>query len=124
MHPTHYARCIQDRFKKGAASWNVQGILGAMCRFLKDSPARRGQYEKCNKNDDAAQQIYPLAFFTWVENKPVASRALDCIDNFNAYMEWWGKQPPSKKPKNNHSFDTLATHQKEKFLEVRIPFFS
>ena len=70
----------------------------------------RESIEKCNKNDDAAQPIYPLLFFTWVENKPVASRALDCIDNFNAYMEWWGKQPPSKKPKNNHSFDTLATH--------------
>ena len=82
-------------FKKGAPSWNIPGILGAMYRFLKDSPARRDQYEKCNKYDDA-QPIYPLLFFTvrWVENKPVASRALDCIDNFNAYMEWWGKQPP------------------------------
>ena len=73
-----------------------------MYRILKDSPARRDQYEKCsNKNDDTDQPTYPLPFFTvrWVENKPVAAEALDCWSNFKAYMRWWETQPPSKKPK-------------------------
>ena len=58
LHIVHGA--FKTGFKKGAASWNAQGILGAMCRFLKDSPTRRDQYEKCNKNDDAAQPICSL----------------------------------------------------------------
>ena len=100
LHIVHGA--FKTGFKKGASNWNVQGILGAMYRILKDSPARRDQYEKCsNKNDDTDQPTYPLPFFTvrWVENKPVAARALDCWSNFKAYMRWWETQPPSKKPK-------------------------
>ena len=70
MHVVHGA------FQTGhnAVNWNVNSTLGAFCRILKDSPARRADY--CSVTGST---LFPLKFCStrWVENASVAQRALE-----------------------------------------------
>lgn len=67
---------VHGAFRTGTAAtkWDVNGLLSALYYLFKDSPARREDYSKVS-----GSTVFPLEFCSarWVENVPVAERALE-----------------------------------------------
>ena len=81
-----------------------------MWRLFHDSPARRDTYITINRSDQ-----FPLMFCQtrWVEDVPVATRALEIWSFVVAVVEHFQALPSSRRPLNNKSYHILVKLHKD-----------
>lgn len=75
---------LHNAFKVGFTMWNVENVLKAMHTLFHNVPARREDYEKVTKST-----LFPKPFcgHRWLENLPVAERALDVWPSLILYVD-------------------------------------
>lgn len=75
-----------NSFKSGFAQsgWNVADFLASLYYPLKDSPARREDYQEVS-----GFTLLPLKFVQhrWLENVPVVERAIQIVNNIFEYIQ-------------------------------------
>ena len=78
-----------------ASGWCVSKILKALARLFLDSPARRADYVEMT-----GSSLFPMSFCTtrWIEDVPVAQRAIHIWDHVGKIVKYWSKLPKSKQP--------------------------
>lgn len=94
--------------------WNLDGILRAMFRIWKDSPARRADFVEINDSE-----IFPLQFCStrWIENVKCVQRALHVFENVKTYCQ-------EVKPKPDIvSFTTVEKAMQDDWTRTRLEFF-
>ena len=111
---------VNGAFKDGAiaAGWKVDKILSSLYWLFKDTPARRGDFEKVNKTAE-----FPLKYcqHRWLENVSVAERALKLWPAISNYVEAAKKKEVSCPQKK--SFDAIAEAVKDHLMLTKIEFF-
>ena len=60
----------------------------------------------------------------WIENQPVAARALDVWPSVVSTVKHWISLSKSKQPKNNKNSDTLVKHHQDLLIPAKCHFFS
>ena len=60
----------------------------------------------------------------WIEDQPVADRALDVWSSVVSTVKHWISLSKSKRPKNNNSYDTLVKHYQDLLIPAKCHFFS
>ena len=90
-----------------------------MYYLFKDSPARSMKYEKLT-----SEKRYPMKFCTvwWLEDVPVATRALEVWPAVSKFISALTTGPSSEKSKLK-SFKNLQEHILDPLVEVRLHFF-
>ena len=103
-----------------ATGWKLEKVLKAMWKLFNDSPARRDLYIQLNTSD-----VFPLMFCQtrWVEDEPVAIRAIEVWENVVNVIKHFQTLCKSKQPSKNNSYDTLVTHHTDVFMKVKLQFF-
>ena len=96
LHVSH--RTFQSGVK--TTGWEIEKNFKGMWRLFHDSPARRDTYITINRSDQ-----FPLMFCQtrWVEDVPVATRALEIWSFVVAVVEHFQALPSSRRPLNNKS---------------------
>ena len=91
-----------------------------MWGLFHDSPARRDTYITINRSDQ-----FPLMFCQtrWVEDVPVATRALEIWSFVVAVVEHFQALPSSRRPFSNKSYDILVKHHKDNSIKFKFQFF-
>lgn len=102
------------------SSWPLKKVLKSMFNFFNDAPARRDVYIMLNESS-----IFPDRFCAtrWVENEPVAERAVQTWDKTMNVIKHFSNQPPSKRPKDNSSFECLVVNRQDVLMKVKIQVF-
>ena len=87
-----------------------------MWRLFYDSPARRDAYITINRSDQ-----FPLMFCQtrWVEDVPVATRALEIWSFVVIVVEHFQALPSSRRPLNNKYDDILVKDHKDNSIKFR-----
>ena len=87
-----------------------------MWGLFHDSPARRDTYITINRSDQ-----FPLMFCQtrWVEDVPVATRALEIWSFVVAVVEHFQALPSSRRPLNNKSDGILVKDHKDNSIKFR-----
>ena len=100
--------------------WPIDKVLRGMFKLLNKSPARRAEYLRTSGNS-----LYPEKFCPtrWVENESVAQRGIEIWDGFVKYIKEIVAQPPSKRPKDNISFDNLVKYHANPLIMVYLHLF-
>ena len=94
-----------------------------MWKLLDKSSARRGVFLKvCTVSPPS----FPLKFCTtrWVENESVSVRAISLWPSIVQMMKEYLLKPPSKRPKNNASYDNLIAAHTDLLMLVKLHVFS
>lgn len=75
---------LHNSLKTGFSTWNLEKQLRAMHFVFHDVPARREDYTKLT-----GSSLFPLPFcgHRWVENLPVAERAIEVWPKLKEYVE-------------------------------------
>ena len=91
-----------------------------MWKLFNDSPARRDVYVQLSSSE-----VFPLMFCQtrWVEDEPVAIRAMEVWDNVVKVIKYFQTLCKSKQPSKNGSYETLVTHHTDVFMKVKLQFF-
>ena len=103
-----------------AAGWPVEKVLRGMFKLLKDSPARRAEYIRVSSTGQ-----YPQKFCRtrWVENEPVADRGILVWSDMVSLIKSFQAKPPSKRPKDNKSYDNLVQYHLNPLIPVYLHLF-
>ena len=111
LHVLHGA--FMDGMK--ATNWNLNKLFSALYWLFKDTPARREDFEKVTSST-----VYPLKFcqHRWLENLPVAERALHVWPNICLFIDAV-KQKKINDP-HTKSFDTIKEMSSDVFLKVKM----
>ena len=103
---------IHGAFQSGVKTtgWEIEQNFKGMWRLFHDSPARRDTYITINRSDQ-----FPLMFCQtrWVEDVPVATRALEIWSFVVAVVEHFQALPSSRRPLNNKSYHILVKLHKD-----------
>ena len=77
-------------------------------------------YIKLNRIDQ-----FPMMFCQtrWVEDEPVASRAMSVVVVVVVVIEHFQTPPPSKQPRDNKSYDILVKYNKDCTMLFKFQFF-
>ena len=111
---------VNGAFKDGcvASEWKLKDLFLSLTRIFKDTPARREDFEKVT-----GSSVFPLKFCShrWLENIPVAERALLIWPNLETYV----KKVNEKKVPNPRtvSFDVIKGACADPFIKAKINFF-
>lgn len=102
------------------ADWSVEKVLRGMFKFLKKSPARRGDYLKLSDTG-----IFPLQFVAtrWTENDVVAERGVSIWDDMVKLIKFTLAKVPSKQPKDNKSYQNLVKYHTSPLIKVELHLF-
>ena len=100
-------------------SWSLGKLMKAMFKILDESPARRDVYLKAGFTE-----LFPQSFAEtrWVEDEPVAERALDVWPSIVTLVRHFEGLCQSKRPKNK-SYDTFVTHHTDLLVPAKLHFF-
>ena len=103
-----------------ATVWEIHKVLHAMWKIFDESPARRDIYMR-----ETSCDILPLHFCKtrWIEDEPVAERAIQIWPNIVKLVKYWLTLPASKRPKNNKSYETLLKYHTDPLIVVKLHFF-
>ena len=103
-----------------AANWPVEKVLRGMFKFLKDAPARRAGYMRRSLTG-----LYPEKFCStrWVENEPVADRAIKIWGDVVTLIKAFQAKVPSKRPKDNISYNNLVKYHTNPLIPVYLHLF-
>ena len=101
--------------------WEIGKILKALYKIFNESPARRDVYLH-----EGTSEVFPMKFCStrWIEDQPVADRALEVWSSVVSTVKHWQSLSKSKRPKNNKSYDTLVEHHQDLFIPAKFHFFS
>ena len=112
---------IHGAFKTGiaASEWNIDGLLRSVWYLLHDSPARREDFLKISKS-----KKLPLKFCgtRWLEDAPVAERALLIWEDVCTYVKSLCSKPASQVPKVQ-SFQNLKVLVQDPLIPAKLQFF-
>ena len=91
-----------------------------MQRLFHDSPARGDTYVTINRSDR-----FPLMFYQtrWVQDVPVATRALEIWSCIEVVVEHFQPLPSSQRPLNNKSYVILVKHHKDNSTKFKFQIF-
>ena len=103
-----------------AADWPVEKVLRGMYKFLQDAPARRAEYLRVSITG-----LYPQKFcvIRWVENEPVADRAIVIWKDIVELIKVIQAKVPSKRPKDNTSYENLVVYHANSLIPVYLHLF-
>ena len=106
---------IHGAFQSGVKTtgWEIEKNFKGMWRLFHDSPARRDTYITINRSDQ-----FPLMFCQtrWVEDVPVATRALEIWSFVVAVVEHFQALPSSRQPLNNKSYISVKHHKNNSII--------
>ena len=100
--------------------WHLKKVLKALFNLFHDSPARRDVYIRINCSSTFAERFCPTR---WVENEPVADRAIHVWDNVVTVDDHYETLTVSKRPQNNKSYETLVCHKNDIVMKVKFCIF-
>ena len=111
---------VHGAFKHGsdATGWELEKFFKGIYQLFKETPARRDDYVKVT-----GSSLFALKFckHRWVENLPVAERALEVLPHLRKYVKAVNdKKLPTPK---TQSFETVQKMLKDHLLEVKINCF-
>ena len=109
---------VHGAFKNGACILDTDQILSSLHWLFKDSPARRQDFTAVTGVSD-----FPMKFckHRWVENLPVATRALQIWPSVKLYVECVEKK--KLKHSQNKSYETIKDACKNPLTEAKLAFF-
>ena len=112
---------VHGAFKTGAKAtdWDLGKVLKALFVILHDTPARRSDYF-----DVTGSHVFPQMFCgtRWIEDGPVAERAIEIWDNIMKLYVFWEKLPKSKQP-SSKSFTIVQKASKDQMTVAKFHFF-
>ena len=102
------------------ADWPIDKLLRGMFKFLHNSPARRAEYLRVSKDG-----LWPEKFCVtrWVENEPVANRAIEIWDDYVKLIKVFLSKCPSSQPKDNKSDENLKECHTNPLIIVHLHLF-
>ena len=91
-----------------------------MGKLFKDSLSKKDTNVTVNCSED-----FPLSFCEtrWVEDEKVAAKAVEIGSNIVQVIKHYEGLAPSKRPRNNKSYDTLVKHADDKLMPAKLQFF-
>ena len=103
-----------------AADWPAEKVLRGMYKLLKDARPRRAEYMR-----GSATGLYPEKFciIRWVENEPFADRAIKIWGDVVTLIKAFQGKVPSKRPKDNKSYDNLVQYYLNPLIPVYLHLF-
>ena len=112
---------VHGGFKSGveATGWKLDSLLRSMFYLLRDSPARRDDFTTVT-----GSTLFPLKFCgtRWLEDVPVAERALQIWNHISKYAMTTAAGPKSKVPKIQ-SFNNVMQHIQNALTPAKLHFF-
>ena len=112
---------VHGAFKYGATAtdWRLDKLLRSLWYTFSDSPAKREDYEVLS-----GSSMWPLRFCgtRWLEDLPVAERAVLIWPNIKKYITEVTKLPKSKIPKSQ-SFKNLQEFIRDPLIVAKLQFF-
>ena len=112
---------MHGAFRTGVkkTKWGIDTTLKALHNLFEDSPAKREDYQEITGSD-----IFPLPFcgHRWLEDKKVASRALDIWPNIVNYVKDMLKKPTSQIPSSSY-FSTVRSAVQDSLMVAKLQFF-
>ena len=112
---------MHGTFRTGVkkTKWGIDSILKALHNLFEDSPAKREDYQQITGSD-----IFPLPFcgHRWLEDKKVASRALDIWPNIVKYVNETLKKQTSQIPSSSY-FSTVRSAVQDSLMVAKLQFF-
>ena len=112
---------VHGGFQTGATAtgWKLESLLRSVWYLFVDAPARREDYETITKST-----VYPLHFCAtcWLEDVPVAERAIQIWPDMVKYVTTVVAGPKSKVP-NIQSFQTLKSNGQDPLVTAKLQFF-
>lgn len=101
---------VHNSFKTGFSTWNIEKLLRAMHFVFHNVPARMEDYTK----------LTGLSGHRWVENLPVAERAIEVWPKLKEYVEAARrKELPNS---GTSSFDTIEAANKDPLILAKLHF--
>lgn len=112
---------VHGGFKYGATStgWKLDSVLRSLWYVFENAPARREDYETIT-----GSTVYPLRFCAtrWLEDIPVAERAIQIWPSIIKYVKKTVAGPKSKVPAIQ-SFQNLRDHVQDPLIIAKLQFF-
>ena len=102
-----------------STGWNLGKLMKAMFKILDESPARCDIYLKAGTSEKFPQSFSETR---WVEDEPVADRALDVWPSIVALVRYFEGLCQSKRPRNNKSYDTLVVQHTDLLVPAKFHF--
>lgn len=111
---------VHNAFKAGvtASGWIISSFLTSLYYLFKDCPARREDY-----TTTTGFSVFPLKFVShrWLENVPVAERALEMVDSLGIFVR--AVKDKSLSNPGNNSFDVVDQALSDPLLTAKLHFF-
>ena len=100
-----------------ASRWGVSKILKALGRLFLDSPARWSDYVQMT-----GSSLFPMSSCAtrWIEDEPVAQRAIQIWDKVGKVVKYLRKLPKS----SSKCYSTIKDAVDDKLTVVRFHFFA
>ena len=88
--------------------------------YVMDAPARRAEYMR-----RSVTGLYPKKFcvIRWVENEPIADRVIIIWNYIVPHIKAFESKAPSKRPKDNKSYDNLVKYHLNPLILVYLHLF-
>lgn len=109
---------LHNAMKAGFNVWHLDKLLRALHFVFHNVPARREDYTTVTGSSS-----FPLAFcgHRWVENVPVAERAIEVWPALKVYVNAAEKKKVTTP--STASYDTLVAALKDPFIPAKLHFF-
>lgn len=109
---------LHNAMKAGFTMWQLDKLLRALHYVFHNVPARRADYTTITGSSS-----FPLAFcgHRWVENVPVAERAIEVWPALQLYVNAAEKKKIATP--STASYDTLVAALKDPFILAKLHFF-
>ena len=110
---------VHNSFKAGfITEWDVSTFLRALHNVFDNVPARRQGYTDVTKS-----AVFPLPFCNhrWLENLPVAQRAIEIFDSVKLFIKSVDKKLVTNP--GTHSYDTVVKCYKDIMLKSKLLFY-
>ena len=106
-------------FKHGSerTEWELDTFFSSIFKLFKDTPATRDDYTHVTGSSVCA---FKFCKHRWVENVPVAERALEMLPHLLKYVKAVQEKLPNP---TTQSFQTVKNMLQDVLLEVKINFF-
>ncbi|XP_051806518.1 uncharacterized protein LOC127534690 [Acanthochromis polyacanthus] len=109
---------LHNALKAGFTEWSIEKLLRAMHFLFNNVPARREDFTNITKSTS-----FPLPFcgHRWIENVPVAERAVEVWPKLQLYVDAALKKKVQKP--SSASFDTVVAATGDPLIVPKIQFF-
>lgn len=110
---------LHNAVKAGFISWHMEKILRALHFLFLNVPARREDFINVTGSSTFA---LPFCGHRWIENLPVAERALQIWPNILKYVAAVRNKDVNNLPTS--SYDTIEVAAKDPFVIAKLEFFT